>query len=105
MGGQCHICCYTLTTAKVAVWLQTWLKSLSDDFAARLIALLSGAFREMPPATALALLQPKLTYSNAESQRELAPDAVRRVSGQPLDAHDRQRLQACPSRTTPLRSR
>lgn len=81
--------------------VQTWLKALSDDFSARLIALLSGAFRDMAPATALALLQPKLTYSNAESQRSGATAAVRRVSGQPLDAHDLKRLHVRPRRLRP----
>ena len=48
----------------------------------------------MPPALALTLLDPKLNFSEAETQRSIqAGVALPRADGNPLDAYDLKRLQ------------
>ena len=77
------------------VRLQGWLESFSTDFKQRLLVLLAGAFREMPPATALSLLQPQLSFSAASADAAVE-GGLRRVvkaNGTLLDAHDLKRLQ------------
>lgn len=49
-----------------------WLAPFVDDFRRRFLDLLGGAFRDMPPALALSILEPKLTFS--EAQTKLAED-------------------------------
>lgn len=79
---------------KSTLGIQAWVTELNKDFLERFAALLPGAFRDMPPATVLALLQPKLTYSTSEMEKcATAAPEVRKPSGQVLDAHDLKRLQ------------
>jgi N-acetyltransferase 10 len=89
-----------------------WLAPFVDDFRSRFASLLSGPFRTMPPALALSVLDPRLTFSDAEAaaavEREAAADGagggasssssssahVARGDGAPLSPHDLRRLQA-----------
>jgi N-acetyltransferase 10 len=98
----------------------TWLAPFVDDFRARFASLLSGPFRTMPPALALSVLDPRLTFSDAEAAAAVERDAsalvesgaggngggagaslsssssahVARGDGLPLSPHDLRRLQA-----------
>ncbi len=68
-------------------------KVLCQDFRARLLALLGGPFRGFPPALALSLLDPKLTYGEAETRVGLENRSiVRRADGCELSPYDMKRL-------------
>ncbi|GAX72715.1 hypothetical protein CEUSTIGMA_g171.t1 [Chlamydomonas eustigma] len=72
-----------------------WLGPFVKDFKSRFLSLLSGAFRDMTPALALTILDPKLTHSEEETQKSIKGGVVlSRLDGQPLDPHDLKRLQA-----------
>ncbi|GLC38597.1 hypothetical protein PLESTB_000450900 [Pleodorina starrii] len=72
-----------------------WLGPFVADFKSRFMSLLGSAFREMPAALALSILDPQLTWSEAEGQRVAQEGvAVMRGDGTPLDLHDLKRLQA-----------
>ena len=78
--------------------MQSWLAAFGDDFKGRLLVLLSGAFRDLPPATTLSLLQPQLTFSAAEASKATEGGVtVVRQDGKPLNAYDLKRLQVCAS--------
>ena len=78
--------------------MQTWPQAFHGDFACRLLTLLSGAFRDMEPATALSLLQPKLGFSRKEvDQANERGVTVVKAGGQPFSAYDLKRLQVRPS--------
>jgi hypothetical protein len=60
--------------------------------------MLGGSFREMEPAVVLALLQPKLNFSNSETEQAIGQGTVVcRVSGRPLSPYDLKRLEVCVS--------
>ncbi|GIM12120.1 hypothetical protein Vretimale_15547 [Volvox reticuliferus] len=72
-----------------------WLRPFVSDFKSRFMSLLGSAFREMAPALALSILDPQLTWSEAEGQRAAQEGVVvMRGDGSPLDAYDLKRLQA-----------
>ncbi|KAG2483803.1 hypothetical protein HYH03_017326 [Edaphochlamys debaryana] len=72
-----------------------WLAPFVADFKGRFVSLLAGAFREMPAALALSILDPQLTWSEAEGQRASAEGVtIVRADGSPVDAYDLKRLQA-----------
>lgn len=71
-----------------------WLKPFLQDFKTRFIALLPGAFRSFPPALALSILDPKLTFSESETQQSVqSGTAVIKADGSPLSPYDLKRLQ------------
>lgn len=77
--------------------VQTWPAAFHADFACRLLTLLSGAFRDMEPAVALSLLQPKLTFSRQETDRAKDGGVTIAKAGGQIGAYDLKRLQArCP---------
>lgn len=56
----------------------------------------AGAFREFPPALVLSLLDPKLTWSEAESAEAVSAGVVvTKPGGAPLSPYDLKRLQVC----------
>ena len=58
------------------------------------MALLPGAFRSFAPALALSLLDPKLTWSEAEVAASVARGVeIARADGSPLSPYDLKRLQ------------
>jgi hypothetical protein len=58
--------------------------------------LAAGAFRDFPPALVLSLLDPKLSWSEAESAAAVAEGVVvRKADGAPLSPFDLKRLQVC----------
>lgn len=58
------------------------------------MALLGGAFKSMPPALALSILDPRLNFSEADTQQGVQEGTtVVRVDGQPLTPYDLKRLQ------------
>jgi N-acetyltransferase 10 len=85
-----------------------WLAPFVDDFRSRFASLLSGPFRLMPPALALSVLDPRLTFSDAEAAAAVERDSgggggggggsggahVSRGDGGPLTPHDLRRLHA-----------
>jgi N-acetyltransferase 10 len=74
--------------------VQMWLEAFTDDFRARLLALLAGAFRTLEPATALSLLQPRLSFSQQEADAAVAGGvSVTRPAGEALTGYDLKRLQ------------
>lgn len=71
-----------------------WLDPFVQDFKARFMSLLAGAFKPFTPALALSLIHPQLTFSEAETQKSLAqPTSIRKADGSPLTAYDLKRLQ------------
>ena len=61
---------------------------------ARFMSLLGAAFRQMPPALALSILDPKISFSDEETQggvQEAAP--MVKADGTPLTPYDLKRLQ------------
>ena len=76
--------------------MQTWVQAFNADFLGRCQALLPGSFRDMDVATVLSLLQPKLTFPQAEAEAAVSNGvSVTKQDGKPLDAYDLKRLQAC----------
>ena len=72
----------------------SWADSFCADFRCRYSALLGSAFRAHPPALALSLLAPQLSFSDGEAAAGGVEDAVRRSDGGPLSPHDMKRLQS-----------
>ncbi|KAL4434095.1 hypothetical protein ABPG75_000536 [Micractinium tetrahymenae] len=72
-----------------------WLDPFVQDFRARFMTLLAGAFRDFSPALVLSLLDPKLSWSEAESAEAVASGVVvAKPGGAPLSPYDLKRLQA-----------
>lgn len=58
------------------------------------MSLLAGAFQDMPPALALSILDPKINFTDAETQRAVNQGVqVLRPDGSPFTAYDVKRLQ------------
>lgn len=72
-----------------------WLGPFVEDFKCRFISLLGGAFRPFPPALALSILDPRLTFGESETEAKVQEGVeVRRTDGAVLTAYDLKRLQA-----------
>ncbi|KAK9836541.1 hypothetical protein WJX74_002758 [Apatococcus lobatus] len=73
-----------------------WLDAFILDFRTRLAALLAGAFRSFPPALALSLLDPKLSFGTEETERsiEQGGTVIHKAGGSALSPYDLKRLQA-----------
>lgn len=72
-----------------------WLDPFVADFRSRFATLLAGAFRGFAPALALALLDPRLDWGEAEVAAGVAHGlAVTKPDGGELGPHDLKRLQA-----------
>ena len=72
----------------------TWLQPFVADFKTRFLTLLAGSFRELAPALALSILDPKLTFSEAETQAAISAGInVLKGDGSALSPHDMKRLQ------------
>lgn len=71
-----------------------WVEPFVADFRARFQALLAGAFRSFPPALALSILDPKLSFSEAETQAGVAEGTVIvKADGSAMSPYDLKRLQ------------
>ena len=75
-----------------------WLDAFVLDFRTRLTALLAGAFRAFPPALALSLLDPKLSFGKEETERsiEQGGTVIHKAGGSRLTPYDAKRLQVSP---------
>ena len=69
-----------------------WLGAFVNDFRLRFTTLLAGAYRAFPPALALSILDPRLTFVDTGGQEAVE---VRKSNGDSLTAYDFKRLQAC----------
>ena len=73
-----------------------WLEPFVQDFKVRFTTLLAGAYRCFAPALALSILDPKLTFSDA--QEAAAQDlALHKADNSSLTPYDFKRLQVDPS--------
>ena len=71
-----------------------WVDPFVQDFRARFMTLLAGAFKGFTPGLALSLIHPQLTFSEAEAQKSVAqPANIRKADGSLLTAYDLKRLQ------------
>ena len=71
-----------------------WLEPFVQDFRLRFTTLLPGAFKPFPPALALSILNPRLTFSDAEVQQAVNQEApLLKADGSALSAYDFKRLQ------------
>lgn len=72
-----------------------WLDAFVLDFRTRLAGLLGGAFRSLPPALALSLLDPKLTFGKEETERSIehGGTVIHKAGGSALTPYDLKRLQ------------
>ena len=72
-----------------------WLDAFILDFRTRLAALLAGAFRSFPPALALSLLDPKLSFGKEETERSIEQGGavIHKAGGSALSPYDLKRLQ------------
>ncbi len=71
-----------------------WLDPFVQDFRTRFLTLLAGAFRGFAPALALTILDPQLTFSEAQTERGVTEgQAIRKADGSPMSAYDLKRLQ------------
>lgn len=71
-----------------------WLTPFVTDFKARFMSLLGGAFKTLPPALALSILNPKLVFSEAESASGVQEGViVTRGDGRQMTPYDLKRLQ------------
>ncbi|KAL6744873.1 tRNA binding domain-containing protein, partial [Haematococcus lacustris] len=72
-----------------------WLDPFVRDFKQRFMVLLGGAFRTLPAALALSIIDPKLSWSEADSQTAVqSGTSVTRLDGGPLTPYDLKRLHA-----------
>jgi hypothetical protein len=72
----------------------TWLAPFVSDFKSRFISLLGGAFKNLSPALALSILNPKMAFSEAEAAAGVAAGVgVARGDGRALSPYDLKRLQ------------
>jgi N-acetyltransferase 10 len=80
----------------------SWLAPFSSDFKSRFISLLGGAFKTLSPALALSILNPKLSFSEAEASAGVqAGVLVTRGDGRALSPYDLKRLQVGGCRAWP----
>ena len=71
-----------------------WLDPFVQDFRTRFLTLLSGAFRGFAPALALTILDPQLTFTEAQVEKGVSEGgAIRKADGSPMSAYDLKRLQ------------
>ncbi len=71
-----------------------WLDPFVQDFRTRFLTLLSGAFRGFAPALALTILDPQLTFTEAQIEKGVSEGgAIRKADGSPMSAYDLKRLQ------------
>lgn len=71
-----------------------WLHPFVQDFRTRFLTLLSGAFRGFAPALALTILDPQLTFTEAQIETGVSEGgAIRKADGSPMSAYDLKRLQ------------
>ena len=71
-----------------------WLDPFVQDFRTRFLTLLSGAFRGFAPALALTILDPQLTFTEAQVETGVSEGgAIRKADGSPMSAYDLKRLQ------------
>lgn len=74
-----------------------WLDPFVHDFRTRFLTLLAGAFRGFAPALALSILDPQLTFSEAQTQSGLSEaHTIRKADGSAMSAYDLKRLQVWP---------
>ena len=72
-----------------------WLNAFLQDFRVRFTTLLAGAYKVFAPALALSILDPTLTFSDAEVQQAASQElSISKADGSPLSAYDLKRLQA-----------
>ena len=71
-----------------------WLDPFVQDFRTRFLTLLAGAFRGFAPALALSVLDPQLTFSEAQAEGGVKEGVtITKADGSPLSAYDLKRLQ------------
>ena len=71
-----------------------WLVPFVKDFKGRFMALLPGPFRSFGPGLALGLIDPQLSFSEAETALGIAQGFTPvRGDGSPLSPYDMKRLQ------------
>ena len=71
-----------------------WLDPFLHDFRTRFLTLLAGAFRGFAPALALSILDPQLTFSEAQIQTGVSDgQIIRKADGSATSAYDLKRLQ------------
>lgn len=71
-----------------------WLDPFVHDFRTRFLSLLAGAFRGFAPALALSILDPQLTFGEAQTQSSVsAAQIIRKADGSAMSAYDLNRLQ------------
>ena len=71
----------------------SWLTAFTADFKQRFVSLLGGAFRDISPGLALAVLAPKVDFDDQAKALGCGVDAVVRPDGRPITAHDLRRLE------------
>ena len=72
----------------------TWLQPFVSDFRARILSLMPGPFRGFAPGLALGLLDPQLTFSEAETAAGVAQGYTPlRPDGAAITPYDMKRLQ------------
>lgn len=73
-----------------------WLVPFVADFRSRFALLLPGPFKAFKPAIALGLLDPQLSFTEAETAAGIARGFVPvRGDGSPFSPYDMKRLQVC----------
>ena len=71
-----------------------WLHPFVQDFRTRFLTLLAGAFRGFAPALALSILDPQLSFSEAQAQAGVTDgQSIRKADGSAISAYDLKRLQ------------
>lgn len=71
-----------------------WLQPFVTDFKARFMSLLGGAFKNLPSALALSIINPKLVFGEAESAAGVQEGViVTRGDGRQMTPYDLKRLQ------------
>ncbi|KAF5839809.1 GNAT acetyltransferase 2-domain-containing protein [Dunaliella salina] len=72
-----------------------WLQPFVADFKARFMSLLGGALSKLPAALALSILDPRLTFSEADTQAAIQRGVtITRIDATPFTPYDIKRLQA-----------
>lgn len=72
-----------------------WLGPFVHDFRTRFLTLLAGAFRGFAPALALSILDPQLSFSEAQVETGVtAGQSITKADGSVVSAYDLKRLQA-----------
>lgn len=72
-----------------------WLQPFVTDFKARFMSLLGGALSKLPAALALSILDPRLTFSEADTQAAIQRGVtITRIDATPFTPYDIKRLQA-----------